>query len=84
MCSMQKSIAAPSQVTTDVPAPRDRLVSRWHWHSLLVVCDLLFRVYLAGAAALIVGWLSEALLGLAVEGKSLASIAAPSTSRGPS
>jgi MFS family permease len=44
--------------------------------------ELLFRGYLAGALAMIVGGVTEAFLGVDAEGRSLESIAAPLTSRG--
>ena len=44
--------------------------------------ELLFRGYLAGALAMVLGGVAEAILGVDAEGKSLESIAAPLTSRG--
>jgi MFS family permease len=44
---------------------------------------LLFWGYIAGAALMIAGGLTEAFLGVAAEGKSLESIAAPLSSRAP-
>jgi MFS family permease len=44
--------------------------------------ELLFRGYLAGAAAMIVGGIAEALWGVDAEGKSLEAIAPPLASRG--
>jgi MFS family permease len=44
--------------------------------------DLLFRGYLAGAAAMILGGVVEALIGVDAERKSLESIASPLASRG--
>lgn len=43
--------------------------------------ELLFRGYLAGAAAMVIGGLAAAFLGVDAEGKSLESIAAPLRSR---
>jgi MFS family permease len=43
--------------------------------------ELLFRGYLAGALAMVLGGAAEVILGIDAEGKSLESIAAPLTSR---
>jgi MFS family permease len=46
--------------------------------------ELLFRGYLAGAAAMILGGVVEAWIGVDAEGRSLESIASPLASRSPS